>query len=145
MVSKSRLQYGALAYRVTKLRQVEVLLITSRQSKTWIIPKGWPMEDRSAAAVAAQEAMEEAGVLGRVEQRPAGSFHYKKQLSNGVLVPCEVQVFPLKVTRQQERWPEQSQRRRSWFNTRDAAKMVKSAGLKKIIRSFEALLKNGTT
>ena len=100
------------------------------------------MEDRSAAAVAAQEAMEEAGVLGRVEQRSAGSFRYNKQLSNGSLKRCEVQVFPLKVTRQRKRWPEQSQRRRVWLEIHDAVKAVQSTGLKKIIRSLETLLNN---
>jgi 8-oxo-dGTP pyrophosphatase MutT (NUDIX family) len=129
-------QYAALPYRVIGRKTLEVMLITTRQGGCWIIPKGWPMQDRSKAAAAAQEAVEEAGLIGRVKKRPLGSFRYRKRRPNGRRIRCQVEVFPLKVKKQRKRWPERKQRRTRWFPVAAAAKLVQHDGLRKIIRSF---------
>ena len=106
-----RIQYGALPYRFTRGAELEILLLTTRQSKRWIIPKGWPIKGLRPAKSAAREAFEEAGVRGRVRAKSVGFFAYDKILDeNGVRVSCEVRVFPLLVKRQSETWPEIEQR-----------------------------------
>ena len=95
-----RVQYGALAYRLTDRSRTEVMLVTSRETQRWIIPKGWPQKGKAPYHLAAREAFEEAGIVGAVGRRSVGSFPYEKRLKNGGVVVCEVHVFPLKVTRQ---------------------------------------------
>src|SRR5262252_799126 len=98
--SARRLQYAALPYRMSKKDRAEFMLVTSRETRRWIIPKGWPKKGKSPRRSAADEAFEEAGVVGAVGKHPAGSFIYKKRLKNGGWVQCEVRVFPLKVKQQ---------------------------------------------
>src|SRR5712692_10732965 len=95
-----RVQYGALPYRVSTGSRAEFMLVTSRETRRWIIPKGWPKKGKSPHHSAAREAFEEAGVVGAVGRRPVGSFSYEKRLKDGGVMVCEVHVFPLKVTRQ---------------------------------------------
>jgi 8-oxo-dGTP pyrophosphatase MutT (NUDIX family) len=129
------LQYAALPWRL-KAGTLEILLVTSRQSKRWIIPKGWPIEGLSAPAAAAQEAFEEAGLVGKVSFERLGSYHYFKRLKNGVTVPCKVDVYPLEVMRQRREWPEKHQRTLKWCAAVEAATAVTEADLKLLIRRF---------
>ena len=94
------------SYRFTQDAALEVLLVTTRQTKRWIVPKGWPIKGLGPAKSAAREAFEEAGVRGKVGAKPMGLFAYDKLIdAEGVVVPCEVKVFPLLVTRQSESFP----------------------------------------
>src|SRR5580698_9776099 len=93
------IQYAALPYRFAG-EAVEILLITTRRTRRWIVPKGWPIEGLSPSASAAREALEEAGISGEMQAEPIGFFHYFKLLRNDVNVPCNVDVFAMKVTRQ---------------------------------------------
>jgi 8-oxo-dGTP pyrophosphatase MutT (NUDIX family) len=92
-----RVQYAALPYRQSGGPLMEVLLITSRDTGRWIIPKGWPLKGKAPHKAAAREAREEAGLVGKIHRRPIGSFSYEKRLKGGKIVVCEVQVFGLKV------------------------------------------------
>jgi 8-oxo-dGTP pyrophosphatase MutT (NUDIX family) len=112
------------------------MLVTSRETGRWIIPKGWPKKRKAPYASAAREALEEAGVVGQVGRDPIGSYSYKKRLKSGAIVACEVQVFPLEVKRQQKRWPEKGERKFHWFSPTDAAKAVQEPVLRNIIRAF---------
>lgn len=129
-------QFGALPYRHLDEGGVEVMLVTSRTTKRWIIPKGWPMGARPPHKVAAQEAMEEAGVEGRVHKRAVGFYHYNKLLSNGLGVHCRVDVFALHVMKQRSAWPERKQRDRRWMTLEEAAKLVGDADLAPLILAF---------
>jgi 8-oxo-dGTP pyrophosphatase MutT (NUDIX family) len=101
-----RVQYGALPYRFTHDAALEILLLTTRRSKSWIIPKGWPIKGLRPAKSAAREAFEEAGVRGRVGTKSIGLFAYDKIVDeNGIRASCEVRVFPPLVRRQSETWP----------------------------------------
>ena len=133
---KCRSQYGALPFRHADGGRVEVLLITSRETRRWVIPKGWPIKGLSPAASAAREALEEAGIEGAVSERPLGSFQYKKRLRDGSSVACEVEVFPLEVKGQRERWPEQGERDSKWFGINEAAAAVAEPELARMMRSF---------
>ena len=115
---------------------MQVMLVTSRDTGRWIIPKGWPMRRKAPHASAAREAREEAGVVGRVGKDPIGTYSYKKRLDGGAIMTCEVLVFPLEVKRQQKHWPEKEEREFHWFSPTRAANAVQEPALGDIIRSF---------
>ena len=71
-----RVQYGALPYRFTQMAALEILIVTTRQSRRWIVPKGWPIKRLMPSKSAAREAFEEAGVRGKIGARPIGNFRY---------------------------------------------------------------------
>ncbi len=136
----TRTQYGALPYRIDEGGQVEILLVTSRRSRRWIIPKGWPVKGLTPALSAAREAFEEAGVLGQVADREIGRFSYLKIFEKTQdSTDCEVIVFPLLVERQLEAWPEASQRELRWVSVQAASEMASDEGLKSVINSAPAM------
>jgi 8-oxo-dGTP pyrophosphatase MutT (NUDIX family) len=133
-LAAKRVQYGALPYRVGNRRRAEFMLVTSRETRRWIIPKGWPKKGKSPRRSAAREAFEEAGVIGAIGRRPVGTFSYEKRLKNGGSVECEVRVFPLEVKRQTKEWPEKQERKVKWLSASKAVEKVKEPMLGKIIR-----------
>jgi 8-oxo-dGTP pyrophosphatase MutT (NUDIX family) len=134
--SGARVQYAALPFRRAGAA-TEVMLVTTRRTKRWIIPKGWPMGRKAPHVAAAQEALEEAGVVGRVGTSPIGSYSYEKQLKRGRVVVCEVLVFPLEVERQQKSWPEKGKRQMRWLTPADAAAAVQDNALSDIILGLQ--------
>lgn len=133
-----QVQYGVLPWRHD--RRVEVLLITSRETYRWVIPKGWPIIDHTAAFSAAQEAHEEAGVEGEVDSQAIGTYPYLKRLKDGQTRPLNVEVFALRVTLELPEWPEQGQRQRRWFSLPEAADAVDEIELAELIRGFSPAL-----
>ena len=131
------IQYAVLPYRI-EARQVRILLITSRETGRWVIPKGWPMKGLKPQDAAAIEAAEEAGVTGQVEGRPIGSYRYLKRLKGEQETAVQVIVFALYVDDQATVWKEQHQRDFEWFSYRKAAAQVAEPSLRRIIRDFGA-------
>lgn len=130
----TRIQFGALPYRFDGDAGVQVLLVTSRQTGRWIIPKGWPIKGFKPAKTAAREAYEEAGVRGRVSERSLGRYVYEKWLEGRLAsFPCEVQVFPLLVETQLKKWPESRQRKVRWFPVSEAATVIDDDDLRQMI------------
>src|SRR5262245_42226940 len=119
--SAGHVQYAALPYRHRGNSKTEVMLVTSRGTGRWIIPKGWPMKRKPPHAAAAREALEEAGVVGEIGKKPIGSFSHEK-VKAGQMVVCEVKVFPLEVTHQRKTWPEKGKREVQWLSPAKAAK-----------------------
>ncbi len=130
-----RRQYAALPWRLVG-EGVEILLASSRETRRWVIPKGWPMKGCEPYLTAAIEAREEAGLAGKIEKTRIGSFHYQKRLQNGAVILCRVDVFPMRVLRQAKHWPEQGQRVTRWFTYADAAQEVSEVELKALILAF---------
>jgi 8-oxo-dGTP pyrophosphatase MutT (NUDIX family) len=130
------LQVGALCWRMAG-GVTRILLITSRDTGRWVIPKGWPMRRRSEAEAAAREAYEEAGVRGEVVARSLGLFAYEKRLSKSRALMLVVRVFPLEVRELLRTFPETGQRRIKWFTRDKAAERVAEPDLAAIIRGFE--------
>lgn len=130
-----RRQVGALPFRIGRDGTPKVLLVTSRESRRWVIPKGWPMKGRKPFEAAAREAYEEAGLRGVIGKRPIGHYLYQKRLKNLDAVQCQVKVFPLKVRKQLERFPEENQRDLRWFTPAEAAEAVSEPGLAALIRA----------
>jgi 8-oxo-dGTP pyrophosphatase MutT (NUDIX family) len=111
------------------------MLLTSRETHRWVIPKGWPMQGRKPHEAAAREAFEEAGLIGRVVGKKAiGSYHYAKQLPSRESILCEVFVFLFEVERQLDDWPERSQRETRWVEPQEAYELVSEGGLAELLR-----------
>lgn len=130
-------QNAALCFRTTRKRGAEVLLVTSRDTGRWVIPKGWPMGGKSGAECALQEAFEEAGVEGRLVAGTVGIYSYDKMMDDGSLQPCVVSVYPVEVARLKSNFPERGQRDRRWFNPRKAARKVAEPELSTILAGFD--------
>jgi 8-oxo-dGTP pyrophosphatase MutT (NUDIX family) len=130
-------QIAALPWRVDDDGNLQFLLVTSRISKHWLIPKGWPMTGKSDAQSALQEAFEEAGIKGTARSRPLGRYSYDKILKDGTVIPCSVKVFGMRVREELDDWPEMHQRERRWFAPAAAADAVTEHGLADFLRSLE--------
>ena len=131
----TRMQYGALCWRLGD-KGIEVLLITSRDSGRWVIPKGWPMPGLSPEAAAAQEAWEEAGVRGSMNPLCIGRYGYQKFLSAEASIPCAVAVYGMQVADLAKTFPEMKERRRRWFPLAEASGLVAEPELQTIIAQF---------
>ena len=129
------LQYAALPYRFED-GELRILLVTSRQTARWTVPKGWPMKRLSASGAAEREALEEAGVTGTIKDKPVGSYRYSKRLRDGVAVRCTVHVYPLQVSEERAQWPEMSQRVRQWCTREEASARVEEPELKALLLTF---------
>ena len=132
-----RQQVAALPWRLTE-GGLEVMLVTSRGTGRWVLPKGWQEKREAPHEAAAREAGEEAGVDGAISRREIGRFYYSKELSSGMRWRCEVHVFPLEVDRIAEKWPERKKRTRQWFPAWEAAALVRERDLGELIAGFGA-------
>jgi len=132
-----RLQVAALPWR-SGADGVEVMLVTSRGTGRWVLPKGWPEKDEPLHDAAAREALEEAGISGPVSSGAVGRFYYGKTLQSGMEWRCEVHVFPIEVDDLAQTWPEMKKRKRQWFRAVDAARLVAEPDLAEIIAGFDA-------
>lgn len=128
-------QVAALCFKLSDINKVEVLLITSRRSKRWVIPKGWPIKGLKAHKAAEQEALEEAGAVGNILDFCVGKYSYRKELDNKYIT-CEVSVYPLNVTELIEDYKERKQRARTWVSLKVALENVFEPELKQILRNF---------
>ena len=134
--SDVRTQFAALCYRVVK-DKTQILLVTSRGSGRWIVPKGWPMDGVTPARAAMTEAWEEAGVEGQAIDICLGMFSYAKVLGPETMLPCVAMVYPVRVRELDEDYPEAGLRQRKWFSQKKAAKAVQEPELAQIIKSFD--------
>ncbi|MFN3879011.1 MAG: NUDIX hydrolase [Brevundimonas sp.] len=130
-------QVAALPWRLTDEGR-QILMITSRETRRWVIPKGGRMVGKTDPEAAAQEAMEEAGVRGEMDQISIGVFRYAKGLKDGGVRQCVVSVYPLQVLVQLGAWPEAHQRERRWMSLSEAADLVHEPDLAALIRDFDA-------
>ncbi len=131
-----RTQFGALCWRQVG-DKIQILLVTSRRRKRWTVPKGWPVDGATPAQAAETEAYEEAGVKGKVRPSCLGIFSYNKELDEGEELPCVVALFPIKVKKVLDSWPEKKDRRRKWMSLKKAAKRVDDPELSAILAGFD--------
>ena len=133
-------QIGALCFKIEK-NKLFILLIKSRRSKRWVIPKGWKLATMNSRMSVAVEAWEEAGVQGKVSKRPIGFYHYRKANKDGSFFSCEVKVYSLSVFKLKKKFPEMNERKSKWFSSDQASLMVDEPELKKIFLKFQKLIK----
>jgi 8-oxo-dGTP pyrophosphatase MutT (NUDIX family) len=128
-------QYAALPWRLEN-GALQVLLITSLKTKRWIVPKGWPVEGLTPQDCAAHEALEEAGVMGPMADKALGRYRYKKLRKTGEILPCEVHVYPMRVTDRKKNWREKKARKSQWCSVAEALIHVRETGLRRLIVKF---------
>lgn len=129
-------QVGALPLRKIRGGGIEVLLISSRETRRWVIPKGWPAKRLSDPKAAAREARQEAGVIGKIGGQPIGTYRYRKKMPLGHFRVIDVDVYPLWVKKQRKSWRERDERIRVWFAQSDAALKVREPKLKELIAQY---------
>ncbi|MBS9478422.1 NUDIX hydrolase [Ancylobacter radicis] len=128
-------QVAALPYRVSPEGQLQILVVTSRETRRAVIPKGWPMKNHKDWKSAQIEAWQEAGIVGEVSRKKLGQYRYWKRLeSNFALV--KVSVYPLAVHRQMEDFPERGDRLHVWMAPEDAALIIDETDLGALISAF---------
>ncbi len=127
VTSLSFKQSAVVPYRLVK-GEIKILLITTRKGR-WIIPKGIIEPELSAAESAAKEALEEAGVVGKIAAEELGKYSYEKWGGT-----CRVRVFLLRVTKMLDTWEEQFFRRRKWLPLKEAITTVEDEALQKILK-----------
>lgn len=138
-----RQQYAALCYRPRKKQGgIEVLLLTSRDTGRWVIPKGWPMAGKKSHAVAEREAWEEAGVKGKVSHEPFGYYSYAKGMDGGLKIHCRVQVHLLLVKEMAKDFREKGTRRLEWVSCEEATARVNEPELKVLFHRLAQMAAN---
>jgi 8-oxo-dGTP pyrophosphatase MutT (NUDIX family) len=130
-----RIQVAALPWRRTD-DGVEVMLITSRDTGRWVLPKGWVKDGEKHWSAAAREAKEEAGLTGAVTKHEAGRYRYDKAMESGEGIACEVMVFALEVDKVASKWKEKGERERKWVRAEEAVALVNEADLADLIAAF---------
>lgn len=139
MASKDKTRQGRQCAALPFSRdggELRVLLVTSRETRRWVLPKGWVEKRLSPHALAAKEAFEEAGVQGKVDRRPVGRYEYAKRGPRDRVTPCSVRVYAMRVERVLDDWPERRQRQRRWFSPAEAALAVEEGGLVALFLNF---------
>jgi 8-oxo-dGTP pyrophosphatase MutT (NUDIX family) len=138
-VVERKTQFAALPWRVADGDRVEVLLMTSRETRRWVIAKGWSIRGLAPNMTASREAYEEAGVEGYVAMTPIGEYAYDKRKPSGRLQAVRVEVYALQVTVEHADWPEQFQRDKLWTSPQEAATLVHEPGLRDLLSDFRPL------
>jgi 8-oxo-dGTP pyrophosphatase MutT (NUDIX family) len=128
-------QVAAIPFRLRADGRIEVMLVTSRTTRRFIVPKGWPMKGKSGRKAATIEAQEEAGVLGKSLKQPAGTYSYWKRMATG-FIRVDVVVYLLEVTEELADWEEASARQRAWLPPADAALLIDEPELSTLLRDL---------
>ena len=129
-------QVAAIPFRLNARGDIEVMLVTSRTTRRFIVPKGWPMKGKSGRKAATIEAQEEAGVLGKTLKEPAGTYSYWKRLANR-FVRVDVIVYLLEVTEELADWQEARRRQRAWLAPADAAMLIDEPDLSTLVETLK--------
>lgn len=130
-------QSAAIPYRVSATGDVEVLLVTSKRKRRWVLPKGKLQRWMLAHASAAVEAFEEAGVLGVVERLPVATYRQRKSGQDGASAEIVIDAYPLRVNTELRSWPEKAIRQRRWVTIEDAMNAVRDTELRSALSCFK--------
>lgn len=139
MGSETRRQVAALPVRRRRNGGLEVCLVTTRETRRWVIPKGWPEKGLKDWQAAEREAFEEAGLEGRMANTAVGSFPYWKRMEDHFVL-VEVDVYVLIVEKQLADWDEKAQRERRWVEIAIAAEEVLEPGLISILNQIDEMI-----
>lgn len=129
-------QIAALPLHWDRKGRLSVLMVTSRDTGRWVMPKGWQMDGKKPWRAAEIEALEEAGAVGSIGTEHIGTYHYDKILDDGRALNCEVTVYPMIVERLRKRWKERHERTRRWFSPKAASRRVNEPELSALLESL---------
>ncbi|MCL3882206.1 NUDIX hydrolase [Marivita sp. GX14005] len=136
-MAKTGKQIAALPMRWTKDGKFQVLMVTSRDTGRWIMPKGWTMDGKKPWTAAEIEALEEAGAVGHIGRETIGKYTYDKKLGDGSAIKCKVDVYPMVVERLKRDWKERDERTRKWFSAKAAARKVSEPELAELLKTLK--------
>jgi len=136
VLSQPQRQSAAIPYRL-QADHIEVLLVTSRTHKRWVLPKGKVPRGMPAHASAAREAREEGGVIGDVDHTAVGAYPVPVVREGQIAGEVSVPAFPLHVSLELDVWPEMHLRQRQWLAIERALKLVKDKGIRTVLRAFK--------
>lgn len=129
-------QVAALPFRLDAKGRIKVMLVTSRETRRFIVPKGWPMKGKSRRKAATIEAEEEAGVTGKALREPLGNYSYWKRLT-AEFVRVDVTVYLLAVSDEHLDWREAKSRQRAWLSPGDAAILIDEPELATMVKALD--------
>jgi 8-oxo-dGTP pyrophosphatase MutT (NUDIX family) len=129
-------QIAALPMRWDDKGDLQILMVTSRGTGRWVMPKGWEMDGKKPWAAAEIEALEEAGAKGYISHDCIGTYRYTKVMNDGKVIPCVVRVYPMIVEKLKRNWKERNQRTRRWFSPKSAARKVNEQELSDLLMSL---------
>jgi len=135
LVRKAR-QIAALPWRLAADGGLEILLVTSRTSKHWLLPKGWPIPGKSGLESALQEAFEEAGIQAKGPDSPLGRYAFVKVLHDETELACTMSVYAVGQVAELPEWPEKEQRERMWFTQAEAASIAFDLNLSRFLATI---------
>jgi hypothetical protein len=135
-------QVGVLGYRHGPNREIQFMLITSRETRRFTIPKGWQIKGKNEPQSAGKEAKQEAGIVGRLGSTPIGEYQYWKRLRSA-FVPITVRVFAMEVEEELSRWREHRQRTRAWLTPEQAETLVDEPALGALLLDAGRALEDG--
>jgi 8-oxo-dGTP pyrophosphatase MutT (NUDIX family) len=130
-------QVAAIPFRIGEAGEMEIMLVTSRETKRFIVPKGWPMKGKSGRKAATIEAEEEAGVIGKTLKAPAGTYSYWKRLPAG-FIHVDVTVYLLEVSEELSKWKETGKRQRAWLSPAQASTLIDEPELSTLLKTLKA-------
>ena len=129
-------QAAVIPFRIRDER-VEIALVTTLSGKRWVVPKGSLNQGERARDAAIRETVEEAGLIGDVERKPLGRYHFTRANERYV-----VEVYVMRVTMVLDHWLEASVRRRRWIAVDKAAALVRTE-LQPFVYLVERLVQSG--
>lgn len=136
MQSQSGIQVAALPLRWDKNGMLRVLMVTSRDTARWVMPKGWLMDGKKPWHAAKIEALEEAGAVGFISDQAIGTYTYDKRLLKDQTLTCRVTIYPMVVEKLKKRWKERNERKRHWFSPGKAATLVDETELANVLKKL---------
>lgn len=135
----ARIQAAAIPYRRDAHGALEVLLVTSRTRRRWVLPKGKIKRGMLDHKAAAMEAFEEAGVIGSIARIATATYRQPKVSDKGRSFGITIRAFPLRVENELSSWPEQRLRKRAWMNVEEAQIVVADSAIGAVLRNFAGL------
>lgn len=130
-------QSAAIPYRVDDAGDIEVLLVTSRSRRRWILPKGRVPADMRPQFSAAREALEEGGVVGVASNTPIAAYKQEKIAPDGSISTVLVWAYPLAVSSELRVWAEMHLRRRCWMPLGRAIRKVDDRRVRRVLLAFQ--------
>jgi len=135
-VAGVEVQAGALAW-LPEPGPLRFVLVTSRRTGRWVFPKGSVDTGMTPSEAAAQEALEEAGLIGTVESWPIGAYQVPK-IRPPLIWTVEVALYPMRVDEVLDIWIEADQRERRFVTVEEAQDLLPEPEMVRLARAFAA-------
>lgn len=143
-----RLVAGCIPYRRKEnlescsgdlINSFEVLMISSPSRDDLVFPKGGWENDETVFQAACREALEEAGIRGKINEEELGQWVFRSKSSENSCSEkgaCRGHMFALEVTEVLDCWPEQASHDRRWVTVMEAFELCRYDWMREALRAF---------